>query len=72
MVGAMLLASALLFGALAGAVVVHRLDTTPTASSEKDQGDQAGDSGHAKTKVKHANNGHHAKPKTIESEDKDA
>jgi hypothetical protein len=43
MVGVILLASALLFGVLAGAVVVHRLYTTPTASGESAQSDKAGE-----------------------------
>ena len=43
MVGAVVLASALIFGAVAGGVFVHRLDTTPSASSEQDQGAEAGD-----------------------------
>jgi uncharacterized membrane protein len=72
MVGAILLVSALIFGALAGGVVIHRLDTTPTASSQDDQGDQAGDSTQGKTKNKHANNGHQDKQEPAESEDKDA
>jgi uncharacterized membrane protein len=42
MVGAIVIASALIFGALAGGVIVHRLDTTPSASSEQAQGDQSG------------------------------
>ena len=40
LVGAILIASALIFGAIAGGVIVHRLQTTPTASSEQQQGDQ--------------------------------
>ena len=42
MVGAIVIASALIFGALAGGVIVHRLDTTPSASSEQAQSDQSG------------------------------
>jgi uncharacterized membrane protein len=72
MVGAILLVSALIFGALAGGVVIHRLDTTPTASSHDEQGDQTGDSSQGQTKGKHANNGHQDKQEPTEPEDKDA
>jgi NAD/NADP transhydrogenase alpha subunit len=37
MVGAIVVASALIFGALAGGVIVHRLDTTSSVSSEQEQ-----------------------------------
>jgi uncharacterized membrane protein len=72
MVGAILLVSVLIFGALAGGVVVHRLDTTPAASSQREQGEQAGDGSQAKKNVKHANHGQHDKQESVESEDKDA
>lgn len=72
MVGAILLVSALIYGALAGGVVIHRLDTTPTASSEHEQSDQAGGSSQGKTKSQHANNGHQDKQEPADSEDKDA
>ncbi|HVS47485.1 MAG TPA: hypothetical protein VHJ99_01115 [Candidatus Dormibacteraeota bacterium] len=41
MVGAILIATALIFGAIAGGVIVHRLQAAPTASSEQQQGDHA-------------------------------
>ena len=40
--GAILVASMVIFAFLAGGVVVHRLETTPTASSEQ-AGEQAGE-----------------------------
>lgn len=42
MVGAIVIASALIFGALAGGVIVHRLDTTSRSSTEQAQGQQSG------------------------------
>jgi hypothetical protein len=78
MVGAILLVSALIFGALAGGVVVQRLHSTPVASSEQDRSDEAGDKNDANTKDdakakdKHPNNGHHDTQEPDESEDKDA
>jgi uncharacterized membrane protein len=59
-VGVILLASALLFGVLAGAVVVHRLDTAPSASSESAQNDKAGQQNDKQTqpaKSKHTQQG---------------
>src|SRR5258708_35464070 len=43
MVGAIVIASALIFGAVAARVIVHRLVTTPSPSREPDQGDVAGE-----------------------------
>jgi hypothetical protein len=70
-----LLVSALIFGALAGAVVVHRLDTTPNASHESapDEKDAETSDKQAKpAKRPHANQGHPASPERDESQDKDA
>jgi len=72
MVGAILLVSAVIFGALAGGVVVQRLNSSPAASSEQDPADENGDRGNSKTKVNHANNGHHDTTETDDSQDKDA
>jgi len=78
MVGAILLVSALIFGALAGGIVVQRLQSTPVASSEQDRNDEAGDKNGSNTKDEaeakdnHANNGHHDTQEPGESEDKDA
>ena len=75
MVGAILLVSALIFGALAGGVVVHRLDTTPTASNESTQTEKSAEQGDKQStpaKSKHANQGHPASPEPDDSQDKDA
>jgi hypothetical protein len=75
MVGVILLVSALLFGALAGAVVVHRLETNPTASNESGQGGQAGeqrDKQAGPAKSKHANQGPSTSRGQEDSQDKDA
>ena len=66
MVGAIVIASALIFGAVAGGVIVHRLDTTPSASSEQAQGDESGE----KTSEA-ANNGHQDSSESEDSQDKD-
>ena len=54
--GLILMASLVIFAFLAGGVVVHRLETTPTASSEQ-QGEQAGENDQGESKPKHANHG---------------
>ena len=53
--GAILVASLAIFAFLAGGVVVHRLETTPTASEQ--QGEQAGENDQGESKPKHANHG---------------
>lgn len=78
MVGAILVASALIFGAISGGVIVHRLESPRVASStlgQDDNGDEQGDNGDAqrhgqsKNKApKHA----HPSPEPEESQDKDA
>ena len=79
MVGAILIVSALIFGAIAGGVIVHRLQATPTASSEQQQGDQANehDSGPSKkssppSKSNHANEGDQSGAQGDDQQDKDA
>jgi hypothetical protein len=72
MVGAILLVSALIFGALAGGVVVQRLNSMPAAWSEQERGEDAGEKSQSKTKNKHPNNGHHETKEQDDSEDKDA
>ena len=63
MVGAIVVASALILGAVVGGAVVHRVDTTEAASSEQAQGDESGPNAGDKpeksnaAKNKHANNG---------------
>ena len=77
MVGAIVIASALIFGAVAGGVIVHRLDTTPSASSEQAQGDESGQKTNKvakKTpapKSKPANSGHQDSTKSEDFQDKD-
>jgi uncharacterized membrane protein len=77
MVGAIVIASALIFGAVAGGVIVHRLDTTPSASSEQAQGDESGEktSDAAKktpaSKSKPANNDQQDSSESEDSQDKD-
>jgi len=82
MVGAIVIASALIFGALAGGVIVHRLDTTPSASSEQAQGDESGQKAGESAKKsqgsknngadKSSNNGQQESSNSENSEDKDA
>src|SRR5258708_7365258 len=62
MVGAIVIASALIFGAVAGGVIVHRLDTTPSASSEQAQGDESGEK---------TSEGHQDSSESGDSQDKD-
>jgi hypothetical protein len=56
--GAILIAAVFVFGVLAGAVVVNRLQESPTASvsEQGDKADAADNKG--KNKAKHPNNGH--------------
>lgn len=77
MVGAILVASALIFGAIAGGVVIHRLESARVAATTQEQGnnaDEQGDKGHAqglgqsKNKAKHAA---HPSPQPDGSQDKD-
>ena len=55
--GAILVASMAIFAFLAGGVIVHRLETTPTASSEQ-QGEQQAENDQGESKAKKANPGH--------------
>jgi uncharacterized membrane protein len=78
MVGVILLVSALIFGALAGGVIIYRLDTTPTASKESAQPEKDVEQGDEQSKQSkpptsnHANQGHPASPEPDDSQDKDA
>ena len=72
MVGAILLASALIFGAIAGGVVVHRLESTPSASSTQQQGDNADEQGDGQSTHKPAKNHAHASPQPGDGQDKEA
>jgi len=78
MVGVILLVSALIFGALAGGVIIQRLNTTPTASNESapsgkdvEQGDKQPKPAKP-PKHNHANQRHPAPPDTEDGQDKDA
>lgn len=57
--GLILIASLVIFAFLAGGVVVHRLETAPTAAGQQDQkqGGQA-ETDQGESKAKHANQGH--------------
>jgi hypothetical protein len=72
MVGAILLVSALIFGALAGGVVIQRLNATPAASSEHQATDETGDNGQSNTDGKDSNNGQQDEHEGDDSQDKDA
>jgi uncharacterized membrane protein len=72
MVGAILLVSALIFGALAGGVVVHRLHSTPAASGAQEQTGETTQNGESTTNDNNSNNGHHDAQESDESQDKDA
>jgi hypothetical protein len=77
--GAILVAAVFVFGVLAGAVVVNRLNASPTADVQEqgdkadkaEQGDKAESDGKdaedkSKSKPKHPNNGHGQKQKLPE------
>jgi hypothetical protein len=74
MVGAILIVSALIFGVIAGGVVVHRLQSAPAASSTQQRGDNPDEQGegHSKQKApkppKHAA---HPSPEPDDSQDKE-
>jgi hypothetical protein len=72
MVGAILLGSALIFGAIAGGVIVHRLQAVPTASSQQEHSDKVSEQGDAPSKNKHTNPGQHPSAEPDDSQDKDA
>jgi hypothetical protein len=72
MVGAILIASALIFGAIAGGVVFHRLQAAPTASSQQEHSDKVSRQGDAPSTNKHSNQGQHQSQEQDDSQDKDA
>jgi len=78
MVGVILLVSALIFGALAGGVIIHRLDTTPTASNESAQSENNAENVDKQSrpfkppKSNHSNQGRPASSEPDDSQDKDA
>jgi hypothetical protein len=72
MVGAILLASALIFGAIAGGVVVHRLQSPPAASGTQERGDNAVEQGDGQSKHRPPKHAAHPSAEPPDSEDKDA
>jgi hypothetical protein len=72
MVGAILVASALIFGAIAGGVVVHRLQATPAASSTQEQGRNADEQGDGPSNAKPPQHAHLSSPEPDDPQDKDA
>ncbi|MHB8588862.1 MAG: hypothetical protein ACYDA0_08430 [Candidatus Dormibacteraceae bacterium] len=71
MVGAILVASALIFGAIAGGVVVHRFQSAPVASRTHDQGGKADEQGDGPSKHRPAKHTHPSSPEPADSQDKD-
>ncbi len=72
MVGAILLASALIFGAIAGGVIVHRLQAEPAASSQQEHNDNVNQQDGAPSQNKNANHGRHPSSEPADLQDKDA
>jgi hypothetical protein len=72
MVGAILLASALIFGAIAGGVVVHRLQSQPASSSTQQGSDNADEQGNGQSKHKPPKHAAHPSPEPDDSQDKEA
>jgi uncharacterized membrane protein len=76
MVGAIVLATALIFAGIAGGVVVHRLEAAPAASSTQEQGNQSDEQGDgpARKTAKPAKPAKpaHQSPEPDESQDKGA
>ena len=71
MVGVILVASALIFGALAGGVVVHRLQSPP-ASSKHESAQSGKEQIQKPTQNKQANHGHTDSKSQGDHQDKDA
>lgn len=72
MVGAILVASALIFGVLAGGVLVQRLHATPAASSQPQRGGEVNDQSQGDAKNKNPNLGQHESSEPGDLQDKDA
>ena len=72
MVGAILLASALIFGAIAGGVVVHRLESAPAASGTQQRGDNPVDQGEGQSQQTPPKQAAHPSPEAGDNQDKDA
>lgn len=71
MVGVILVASALIFGALAGGVIVHRLQSPP-ASSKHESAQSGKDQIQGPAQNKQANHGHRDSQSQGDHQDKDA
>jgi len=61
-VGAILLASAVVFAGLAGVVVAHRLDAAPAASAVQEQGNHSDEQGDGQSRKAPAKAAKPAKP----------
>ncbi len=66
MTGLIIVAAALIFGVLAGGIVVHRLEASPTASQSEQQ---QGESSDRQDEAKQTSHGHSSKPHPAESPD---
>jgi hypothetical protein len=62
MTGAILIASALIFGAIGGGVIVHRLQPAPAASSTREQNQNENEQGSKPPKSKPAKHGPSSSP----------
>jgi len=70
MAGLILIVSMVIFAFLAGGVVVHRLQTSQTASvDQSDKQDDQGAKNHGQSKPKHSNNGHGKANKSNDSDE---
>jgi uncharacterized membrane protein len=71
MVGVTMVASALILGAIAGGVIVHRLQS-PAASSQHEPAHSGQEPTPGQTQNRQANAGHHDSQKQGDEQDKDA
>jgi hypothetical protein len=71
MVGVILVASALIFGALASGVIVHRLQS-PAASSKHQSANHGNEQAHGPAQNREANQGHQDSQEPGDEQDKDA
>jgi hypothetical protein len=72
MVGAILGASALIFGAIAGGVIEHRLQPAPAASSTQQRGDNVDEQGGGESEQKPPKHAAHPSPEAGDTKDKEA
>ena len=71
MVGVSLLASGVIFGAIAGGVVVHRLESTPAASNTQEHSSNSDESGDGQSKHKPASHPAYPSPEPDDAQDKE-